>query len=100
MPFLAVTHLRPARCPDCGSLLAQAGARSFLVDGGGVPRSFNEADPPAELRVRLACPNGHALELLIPNDVAAEEVSAIPDGAPIGADAVVVSGTAESGHAL
>ena len=98
--FLAVTHLRPAACPQCETVVARAGSRSFIVGGDGSPWTFDPDDPPAELRVTLACPNGHALELLIPNDVAAEEVSAIPDGAPIAADAVVVSGTTESGKAL
>lgn len=100
MPFLAVTHLRPAACPQCGSLVAAAGARSFVVGGDGAPWNFEADDPAAELRVSLACPNGHSIELLVPNDVGAEEVATIPDGAPIAADAVVVRGTTESGKAL
>lgn len=100
MPFLAVTHLRPAVCPRCGAVVAEAGARSFVVDGDGAPQGFDADDPAAELRVSLACKNGHSIELLVPNEIGAEAVSTIPDGAPIAADAVVVSGTTESGKPL
>lgn len=97
MPFLAVIHLRAAQCPECGTPLAAAGARSFVVDDRGLPVFFDPADPAAELTLELACPNGHALELLVPNEVAAEEASAIPAGAPIGVDAVLRLGRTESG---
>lgn len=100
MPFLALMHLRDVVCRQCGAVVAPAGARSFVVGDGGAPRLFDAEDPPAELRVRIECPNAHPVELLIPSDVGAEEVSTIPDGAPIAADAAVVSGTTESGTTL
>ena len=78
MPFLAVIHLRAAQCPECGTPLAAAGARSFVVDGQGAPGPLIPADPPAELTLEIACPNGHSLTLLVPNEVAAEEASPIP----------------------
>ncbi|MBV8491647.1 MAG: hypothetical protein JO199_14065 [Candidatus Eremiobacteraeota bacterium] len=86
MPFLAVVHLCELRCPECGALLAEPGARSFIVDDEGSPLAFGENAPEA-MRVEVACPNGHTAELLIPNEVAAEEALTIPDEAPIGADA-------------
>lgn len=100
MPFLAVAHLRDARCPECDFTLAVPGARSFIVSPDGYPVHFDPGDPPAEMTVELACPNGHALTLLLPNDVAAEETSTIPERAPIGRDALLRSGTTESGRSL
>ncbi|HEY1653981.1 MAG TPA: hypothetical protein VGF86_02575 [Candidatus Tumulicola sp.] len=100
MPFLAATHLRAARCPDCGDLLADAGARSFVVHDDGRPVFFDPGDPAAEMIVRLACREGHAVELLIPNELSAEEVAAVPEQAPLGVDAVLLAGKTESGAAL
>lgn len=100
MPFLAIAHLREARCPECDALLAQPGARSFIVGPDGFPVFFDPGDPPAELTVEIGCPNGHALTLLLPNDVAAEETGTIPDRAPIGPDARLRTGTSESGKPL
>ena len=100
MPFLAVAHLRDARCPECDFSLAVPGARSFIVGPEGYPVYFDPDDPPAELTVELVCPNGHALTLLLPNEVSAEETSAIPRRAPIGPDALLRAGTTESGKSL
>ena len=52
------------------------------------------------MTVEMACPNGHASTLLVPNEISAEETLMIPDRAPIAADAVVRSGTTESGKQL
>jgi hypothetical protein len=100
VPFLAVTHLHAARCPQCGSLLAAPGARSFIVAEDGLPASFSESDLPNEIAVELQCPHGHALRLLIPNQAAAEDVAAIPDEAPIGSDARLIRGEPEPGTGL
>jgi hypothetical protein len=98
--FLALVHLRESRCEQCSALLAQAGARSFIVDANGDPLQFSPDDPPAEMVVHLLCPNGHATELNVPNEISAEESMSTPDDAPIGADACLISGTTESGKAL
>jgi hypothetical protein len=98
--FLALVHLRECRCEQCSALLAQPGARSFIVDAQGDPLEFSADDPPAEMVVHLLCPSGHANELNVPNEVAAEESLQTPDDAPIGADACLISGTTESGRAL
>ena len=100
MPFLALVHLLSAKCPACGTALTEPGARSFLVDARGLPVWFESGDPPAEMTVEIACPNGHALTLLVPNEISAEETLMTPQGAPIAPDALVRSGTAESGKAL
>ena len=52
------------------------------------------------MAVQLTCPNGHAVELNVPNEIAAEETLTTPDEAPIAADAVVVSGMTEKGEEL
>jgi hypothetical protein len=98
--FLSLVHLRELRCAECSALLAQAGGRSFIVDGQGDPQNFSEDDPPAELVVHLLCPNGHLNELNVPNEISAEESLQTPDDAPVGTDACLISGTTESGKAL
>lgn len=100
MPFLAIVHLLAAKCAVCGAKLAEPGARSFLVGADGLPVWFESGDPPAEMTVEIACPNGHALRLLVPNEISAEETLMTPQGAPIAPDALVLSGTTESGNAL
>jgi hypothetical protein len=100
MPFLAIVHLRELRCRDCGAVLAGAGARSFIVDAAGFPASFATGDPPAEMTVELTCPDGHAVALLVPNEIAAEEALLTPGKALIAADARLLSGTTESGAPL
>ncbi|HTX58394.1 MAG TPA: hypothetical protein VMH02_01870 [Verrucomicrobiae bacterium] len=85
--FLSLVHLRDLRCGVCGTLLASAGARSFVVGGDGLPASFDQSDPPAELAAALLCPQGHEALLRVPGDVSAEESLATPDGAPVAADA-------------
>ena len=100
MPFLAVVHLRPLDCPECGSPVAPAGSRSFVVDAGGSPVLFDAQDPPAEMEVALECPRGHAVALLVPNEISAEETMATPEEAPLATDAVLQSGRTESGAAL
>ncbi len=100
MPFLAIVHLQPATCAECGAPVAAPGARSFVVDAQGSPVWFDPSDPPAEITVEVACLNGHAVTLLVPNEISAEETLMIPDRAPIAADAVVRSGTTESGKQL
>jgi hypothetical protein len=87
VPFLAVVHLHELRCPECGTMLAEPGARSFIVDDEGSPVAFAEEGAPEEMRLEILCPNGHAATLFVPNEVAAEEALQTPDEAPIGADA-------------
>ena len=89
MPFLAVVHLRELLCAQCGARIAEAGARSFIVDASGAPVSFAGDAIPEEMAVRLTCPNGHETTLYVPNEVSAEETLATPDGAPIATDAVL-----------
>lgn len=100
MAYLSLVHLRDLTCEHCRAVIAQAGARSFIVDGGGNPMNFSQDDPPAEMVVQLGCPNGHTIELNVPNEIAAEEAMTTPDEAPIAADATVVSGMTESGKEL
>jgi hypothetical protein len=98
--FLSLVHLRELRCHACDAVLATAGARSFIVDSDGDPLRFVQDDPPAELIVQLACPNGHVTELNVPNEISAEESLQTPDDAPIGTDAYAVSGTTESDKSI
>ena len=100
MPFLAIVMLAPARCPKCGAPVAPPGARSFIVDAEGNPAYFDPDDPPVEMVVEVPCPNGHAVTLLVPNEVSAEESLMTPARAPIADDAVLRSGTTESGAPL
>ena len=98
--FLSLVHLVELRCGRCSQLLAEAGARSFIVNGEGDPVLFSEDDPPAEMVVHLFCTNDHANELNVPNEISAEESLTTPDQAPIAVDACLISGTTESGKAL
>ncbi len=98
--FLDLVHLLELRCAECGAVLAQPGARSFIVDAGGDPLNFSENDPPAEMVVQLVCPSDHVTELNVPNEIGAEETLVTPDEAPIAVDACIVSGTTESGKPL
>ena len=91
MPFLALVHLRERRCPQCNALLGAAGARSFVVDGDGSPINFSEDEPPEAMTAVFVCPNGHASEALVPEDIAAEETLVTPEDAPIGRDAMIVA---------
>lgn len=93
-------HLRDLHCAQCNALLATAGARSFIVDSNGDPMRFSQDDPPVELVVQLACPDGHVTELNVPNEISAEESIQTPDDAPIAEDAYAVSGTTESGKSI
>lgn len=87
MPYLALVHLRELRCPECGTVLADPGGRSFIVDEEGTPIAFPDDGAPEEMRVELVCLKGHAVPLFVPNEVSAEEAMLIPEEAPIGADA-------------
>lgn len=98
--FLSLVHLTELRCEECKALLAQPGARSFIVTLDGDPVRFTPDDPPAEMVVHLLCPQGHATELNVPNEMSAEESMTTPDEAPMGADACLISGTTESGKPL
>jgi len=89
VPFLAVVHLRDLVCPECGAKIADAGARSFVVDREGTPVPFQEQQMPSEMVLTISCPHGHAVTLLVPNEFAVEETMATPDAAPIGADAIL-----------
>lgn len=80
--------------------LAEAGARSFIVDGQGDPVLFAEDDPPAEMIVQITCRNGHDTRLTVPNEISAEETLQTPEDAPVATDAVLISGKTESGKAL
>jgi hypothetical protein len=90
VPFLSLVHLRELRCAQCGDRLAEAGARSFIVDDDGSPHSFASDDQPEGVAVAIVCPNGHATTLLVPSEIAAEEALITPDDAPIGLDAVLL----------
>lgn len=100
MGFLAAVHLQELRCPECGATLAIPGARSFVVDERGDPVGFDADDPPTEMELDIRCPNGHHVTLLVPNEISAEEVSVTPEEAPVAVDAVLVSGSTESGTAF
>lgn len=90
MPFLALVHLRELRCAECGATLAQAGARSFVVDDERNPLNLTEGAT-EEMTVEIACPRGHVTTLFVPNEIGAEETLATPVNAPVGRDAVRVS---------
>lgn len=100
MPYLALVHVRAPECPVCGTVLAPAGARSFLVDAQGLPFAIRADDRPAEMTVEIACPNGHRLGLVVPDEISAEETLDTPESAPIAPDAVLLAGKTESGAAL
>ena len=89
MPFLALVHLRELRCPECSALLAEPGARSFLVDETGEGINFAADEAPAEMTVEIECPNGHSATLYVPNEIGAEETLRTPEDAPIARDAVL-----------
>ncbi len=89
MPFLALVHLRELRCQECNALLARPGARSFVVDETGEPVNFSGEEPPAEMTVEIACPDGHETTLYVPNEIAAEETLVTPEDAPVARDAVL-----------
>ncbi len=91
MPFLALVHLRELRCAECNAHLADAGARSFIVDENDDPINFSQEEPPEEMTVEITCPNGHGTTLYVPNEISAEETLVTPADAPIGRDAVLVS---------
>ena len=91
MPFLALVHLRELRCAQCNELLAQAGARSFLVDESGEALNFSEDEPPAEMTAAIYCSNGHESLVYVPNEIAAEETLYTPEEAPIARDAIMLA---------
>ncbi len=91
MIYLALVHLRDMVCEACGAPLAEAGARSFIVDDDGEPHGFPEDAVPDEMNVELLCPLGHVSELFVPNEIGAEETMRTPEDAPIGADARIIS---------
>ena len=91
MPFLALVHLRELRCGQCNTLLADAGARSFLVDKGGEAINFSEGEPPEEMTVAVFCPQRHENVLYVPNEIAAEETLYTPEDAPIARDATFLA---------
>ena len=90
MPFLAVVHLRETPCKTCGAILAQAGARSFVVDDEREPLWFEAGSVPEEMTLVITCPNGHPEQFFVPNEIGAEETLLTPEDAPIGLDAVFV----------
>ncbi|MBV9270449.1 MAG: hypothetical protein JO165_05100 [Candidatus Eremiobacteraeota bacterium] len=97
---MSLVHLRELRCPQCSALVAEAGARSFIVNAEDSPIGFAQDDPPAEMVVELTCENGHVQELNVPNEISAEETLSTPDDAPIAVDAVLTGGTTEGGREL
>ncbi len=98
--FLSLVHLSQVRCEQCSALLAEPGARSFVVNAAAEPIAFSADDPPAEMVVHMVCPQGHTTELDLPNEISAEESMSTPTDAPMGADACLIFGTTESGKAL
>ena len=90
MPFLAVVHLRELRCKTCDAPLAEAGARSFIIDDHDEPVWFEADAVPEEMTLVITCPNGHPEEIFVPNEVGAEETLLTPEDAPLGTDAVLV----------
>lgn len=100
MPFLSIVHLKDLSCEECFAPLAEAGARSFVVDAAGDPVLFPQDDPPAAMAVQLSCANGHQTLLSVPGEVSAEETLQTPEEAPVAADAVLTKGTTESGKTL
>ena len=100
MPFLSLVHLRDFSCETCFVPIAEAGARSFIVDAQGDPVLFAQDDPPAEMIVHLTCRNGHDTPLTVPNEISAEETLQTPEVAPVATDAVLISGKTEGGKAL
>jgi hypothetical protein len=91
LPFLDLVHVRERRCERCGSVYAEPGSRSFIVDAHGFPVDFDDENPPAQLRVALKCANGHLTTLSVPEDVSAEATMMTPDDAPIATDALLVT---------
>ncbi len=91
MPFLALVHLRDLRCAQCNEPLAQAGARSFLVDESGEALNFTQDEPPEEMTAAIYCSNGHENLLYVPNEIAAEETLYTPEEAPIARDAIMLA---------
>jgi hypothetical protein len=59
------------------------------VDERGEALNFSTEEPPDEMTVEIACPNGHTAILYVPNEIGAEETLVTPDDAPIGRDAVL-----------
>ena len=98
--YLSVVHLRELRCRECRVLLAEPGARSFVVGAEGEAVAFDPQDQPAEMQLEMICPNGHANTLFVPNEVSAEETLSTPDEAPVAGDAILIMGTTESGATL
>ena len=90
MPFLALVHLRELTCPQCGAVLAEAGARSFVVDDRDDAVNFSETEAPEAMTVAIVCPNGHRVLRRVPEELAAEEALAVPDDAPLGRDAFLL----------
>lgn len=91
MIYLALVHLRDARCTQCGLPLAAAGARSFVVDALGEPIGYDAEQQPEEMTVEILCQAEHPNTFFVPNELAAEEVLRVPEDAPIGRDAVPVA---------
>lgn len=100
MPFLSLVHLKDLSCEECFVPLADAGARSFVVNASGDPVLFAEDDPPALMMVHLTCANGHQTALSVPGEISAEETLQTPEEAPVATDAVLIEGKTESGKAL
>ena len=86
--FLSIVHLRERRCTLCNALLAQAGARSFIVDTEGEPVRFSAENSPEQMQLEIVCENGHVEVINVPGEASAEESLDTPDGAPIARDAV------------
>jgi hypothetical protein len=89
VPFVALLHLRPLACPQCGAPVTAPGARSFVVDAEGAPVFFEPEATLERMTVEIPCVNGHAVPLRVPDDVSAEEALMTPDDAPIAQDATL-----------
>lgn len=52
------------------------------------------------MRIEIACPQDHVTVFAVPLEIGAEEALITPEEAPIGCDATLTGGTAESGALL
>jgi hypothetical protein len=98
--FLAVLHVWPLACPECGAPITAPGVRSIVVDSEGAPVFFTLEAVPETMTVEIPCANGHVVALRVPDDFSAEEAVMIPDDAPVAENATIIAGTVARDHIL